>query len=134
MPSAAGEWTLPCFPFSGMGCSGVPRPRRPGGATWSSRRTDRRASTSVGRKRTRRRRAPSLYIGQAAALALQAILPEGAAVVNPAATVFGLSASPDRPENRRRGKGRGPGEGFTGHSGRVGMAQDLAARGWNCPS
>ena len=34
-----------------------------------------------------------LYIGQEAALALQAIMPEDAAVVDPAAPVFGLSAS-----------------------------------------
>ena len=34
-----------------------------------------------------------LYVGQAAALALQAIMPEDAAVVDPATLVFGLSAS-----------------------------------------
>ena len=78
-----------------------------------------------------------LYIGQAATQALQAIMPEDTAVVDPAAPVFGLSAS----QIGRRidaaakaaGKAAGLGEGFTGHSGRVGMAQDLAASGVELP-
>ena len=59
-----------------------------------------------------------LYIGQEAAQALRAILPEGEAVVDPAAPVFGLSAT----QIGRRVKAAGLGDGFTGHSGRVGMS------------
>ena len=74
-----------------------------------------------------------LYIGQTAALALQAILPEDAAVVDPTAAVFGLSASQIGRRIDAAAKVAGLGEGFTGHSGRVGMAQDLAASGVELP-
>ena len=76
-----------------------------------------------------------LYIGQAAALALQAIMPEDAAEVDPATPVFGLSAS----QIGRRVKAAAKAaslvgwESFSGHSGRVGMAQDLAAAGVELP-
>ena len=68
-----------------------------------------------------------LYIGQEAAQALQALLPEGEAAVDPAAPVFGLSASQIGRRVKAAAQAAGLGEGFTGHSGRVGMAQDLAA-------
>ena len=74
-----------------------------------------------------------VYIGQTAALALQAILPEDAAVVDPTAAVFGLSASQIGRRIDAAAKVAGLGEGFTGHSGRVGMAQDLAASGVELP-
>ena len=74
-----------------------------------------------------------LYIGQAATQALQAIMPEDTAVVDPAAPVFGLSASQIGRRIDAAAKAAGLGEGFTGHSGRVGMAQDLAASGVELP-
>ena len=74
-----------------------------------------------------------LYIGQEAALALQAIMPEDAAVVDPAAPVFGLSASQIGRRVKAAAQAAGLGDGFTGHSGRVGMAQDLAASGVELP-
>ena len=74
-----------------------------------------------------------LYVGQAAAQALQAIMPEDAGVVDPAALVFGLSASQIGRRVNGAAKAAGLGEGFTGHSGRVGMAQDLAASGVELP-
>ena len=74
-----------------------------------------------------------LYIGQAAAQALRAIMPEDAAVVDPAAPVFGLSAGQIGRRVNTAAKAAGLGDGFTGHSGRVGMAQDLAASGVELP-
>ena len=71
-----------------------------------------------------------LYIGQAATAALVAMLPEDGAVVNPETPVFGLSES----QIGRRVRAAGLGDGFTGHSGRVGMAQDLAAAGVELPA
>ena len=74
-----------------------------------------------------------LYVAQAAAQALQAIMPEDAGVVDPAAPVFGLSASQIGRRIDAAAKAAGLGEGFTGHSGRVGMAQDLAPSGVELP-
>ena len=74
-----------------------------------------------------------LYTGSDAAAALVAIMPEGFAVVDAAAPVFGLSASQIGRRVDAAAKAAGLGEGFTGHSGRVGMAQDLAASGVELP-
>ena len=74
-----------------------------------------------------------LYIGSEAAAALVAIMPEGFAVVDPSTPVFGLSASQIGRRVDAAAKAAGLGEGFTGHSGRVGMAQDLAAAGVELP-
>ena len=74
-----------------------------------------------------------LYIGLEASQALQAIMPEDVAVVNPAAPVFGLSASQIGRRVTAAAKAAGLGDGFTGHSGRVGMAQDLSAAGVELP-
>ena len=68
----------------------------------------------------------AVYLGQAAMTALAAIRP---ADVDGAAPIFGLSV---RQLNRRiqaMARAAGLGEGFSGHSGRVGMAQDLTASG-----
>ena len=75
-----------------------------------------------------------LYIVQEAAQALQAIMPEDEAAVDPAAPVFGLSASQIGRRIRAATQAAGLGDGFTGHSGRVGMAQDLAATGVDLPA
>ena len=74
-----------------------------------------------------------LYIGQEATQALQAIMPEDTAGVDPARRVFELSASQIGRRIDAAAKAAGLGEGFTGHSGRVGMAQDLAASGVELP-
>ena len=75
-----------------------------------------------------------LYIGPEAAAALMSIMPEGFAVVDPATPVFGLSASQIGRRVNATAKAAGLGDGFTGHSGRVGMAQDLAAAGVELPA
>ena len=75
-----------------------------------------------------------LYIGPDAAAALVAIMPERFAVVDPSTLVFGLSASQIGRRVNAAAKAAGLGEGFTGHSGRVGMAQDLAAAGVELPA
>ena len=75
-----------------------------------------------------------LYIGPDAAAALVAIMPEGFAVVDPSTPVFGLSASQIGRRVDAAAKAAGLGEGFTGHSGRVGMAQDLSASGVELPA
>ena len=77
-----------------------------------------------------------LYIGQEATQALQALLPEDEAAldVEPAAPVFGLSASQIGRRVKAAAMAAGLGDGFTGHSGRVGMAQDLAATGVDLPA
>ena len=75
-----------------------------------------------------------LYIGPDAAAALVTIMPEGFAVVDPSTPVFGLSASQIGRRVNAAAKAAGLGEGFTGHSGRVGMAQDLTAAGVELPA
>ena len=110
MPSAAGGLISPCYRCSGTVCSadiggsGAPVGRRgaPGGRLGTDPRpprskTDPEAEGAV------------LYIGEEAALALQWILPEDVAVAEPAAPVFGLSASQIGRRVERRGEGRGPG-------------------------
>ena len=65
-----------------------------------------------------------LYIGIDAATALVAVMPEGFAVVDLSTLVFGLSASQIGRTVQAAAKAAGLAEGFTGHSGRVGLAQD----------
>lgn len=74
----------------------------------------------------------TLYLGKAAARALRKIRP---ADVDPAARLFGLTSGRSV-SNRLRAmaKAAGLGDGFTGHSPRVGMAQDLAAAGTELPA
>ena len=76
----------------------------------------------------------ALYIGSDAASALVAIKSEGFAVVDLSTPVFGLSASQIGRRVNAAAKAAGLGDGFTGHSGRVGMAQDLAAAGVELPA
>ena len=70
-----------------------------------------------------------LYIGREAAEALRAIRPV-VQLLDLNVPVFGLSAR----QIGRRVKAAGLGEGFTGHSGRVGMAQDLVRNGVELPA
>ena len=75
-----------------------------------------------------------LYIRPEAAVALMTIMPEGFAVVDPSTLVFGLSASQIGRRVNAAAKAAGLGDGFTGHSSRVGMAQDLTSAGVELPA
>ena len=55
-------------------------------------------------------------------------------MVDPSTPVFGLSESQIGRRVKAAAQAAGLGEGFTGHSGRVGMAQDLAATGVDLPA
>ena len=73
-----------------------------------------------------------LYLGPDAVRDLRAIRPaEG--LIDVQAPVFGLSASQIGRRLRAAAQAAGLGDGFTAHSGRVGMAQDLAATGAELP-
>ena len=72
----------------------------------------------------------AVYLGEAAMTALAAIRP---ADVDGAAPIFGLSPSVAAADSGN-GPAAGLGEGFSGHSGRVGMAQDLTASGAELPA
>ena len=72
-----------------------------------------------------------MYLGQAAMTARAAIRP---ADVDGAAPIFGLSARQLPRRIQAMARAAGLGEGFSGHSGRVGMAQDLAAGGAELPA
>ena len=73
----------------------------------------------------------AVYLGQAAMTALAAIRP---ADVDGAAPIFGLSVRQLPRRIQAMARAAGLGEGFSGHSGRVGMAQDLAASGAELPA
>ena len=72
-----------------------------------------------------------MYLGQVAISALAAIRP---ADVDGAAPIFGLSVRQLPRRIQAMALAAGLGEGFSGHSGRVGMAQDLAAGGAELPA
>ena len=75
-----------------------------------------------------------LYLGPAAVEALQAIRPEEA-VIDGSTQVFGLHPDTIRRRLQQAARAAGiPGwREITGHSGRVGMAQDLSAAGFALP-
>ena len=72
-----------------------------------------------------------MYLGPAAMSALAAVRSDD---VDGAASVFGLSARQLPRRIKAMALVAGLGEGFSGHSGRVGMAQDLAASGAELPA
>ena len=74
-----------------------------------------------------------LYIGKQAAEALRTIRPSEE-LLDLQAPVFGLSPQQIGRRVTAAAKAAGLGEGFTGHSGRVGMAQDLANTGTELPA
>ena len=74
-----------------------------------------------------------LYIGTEAAQALQAIRP-AEELLDPATPVFGMTTRHIGNRVRAAAKAAGLGEGYTGHSGRVGMAQDLVKSGVELPA
>ena len=73
-----------------------------------------------------------LYIGREAAAALRAIRP-AEQLVDPKTSVFGLSTRQIGRRVQAAARAAGLGEGYTGHSGRVGMAQDLVRSGVELP-
>ena len=75
-----------------------------------------------------------LYIGHAAAEGPAGNQTRRGPTQDPQALVFGLSARQIGRRVDAAAKAAGLGEGFTGHSGRVGMAQDLAATGVELPA
>ena len=74
-----------------------------------------------------------LYIGRDAAQALKAIRP-AQQLLDANTPVFGLSPRQIGRRVQAAAVAAGLGEGFTGHSGRVGMAQDLARTGVELPA
>ena len=92
------------------------------------------ARVQVRRSKTDQEGAGSLlYLGGTAVQDLLAIRPEKAAMA-PEALVFELSASQIGRRFRAAALAAGLGDGFSGHSGRVGMAQDLSAAGTELPA
>ena len=77
--------------------------------------------------------AEGLYVGREAAQALQAIRP-APELLDPGASVFGMTTRHIGNRVRAATKAAGLGEGYTGHSGRVGMAQDLVKSGVELPA
>ena len=75
----------------------------------------------------------TLFIGQQAGEALQAIRPADE-LLDPRAKVFGLSPQQIGRRVKAAAQAASLGEAFTGHSGRVGMAQDLAKTGAELPA
>ena len=74
----------------------------------------------------------TLYIGTEASQALQAIRPAHE-LLDPATPVFGMTTRHIGNRVRAAAKAAGLGEGFTGHNGRGGMAQDLVKSGVELP-
>ena len=74
-----------------------------------------------------------LYIGRDTAQALQAIRP-AEELLDPSTPVFGLTTRHIGNRVRAAAKAASLGEGYTGHSGRVGIAQDLAKNGVELPA
>ena len=74
-----------------------------------------------------------LYIGNEADEALRAIRPVEE-LLDRNAPIFGLSAKQIGRRVKAAAKAAGLGEGYTGHSGRVGMVQDLANTGTELPA
>ena len=74
-----------------------------------------------------------LYVGTEASQALQDIKP-AQELLNPATPVFGMTTRHIGNKVRAAAKAAGLGEGYTGHSGRVGMAQDLVKSGVELPA
>ena len=74
-----------------------------------------------------------LYVGREAAQALLAIRP-AAEPLDQKASVFGMTARHIGNRIKAAAMAAGLGEGFTGHSGRVGMAQDLVKSGVELPA
>ena len=75
----------------------------------------------------------TLYIGTEASQALQAIRP-APELLDHNARIFGMTTRHIGNRVKAAAEAAGLGEGFTGHSGRVGMAQDLVKSGVELPA
>ncbi len=75
----------------------------------------------------------TLYLGRDAVAALRAIQPAGE-LLDPETSVFGLAQQQIGRRVKAAAKAAGLGEGFSGHSGRIGMAQDLVKSGVELPA
>ena len=74
-----------------------------------------------------------LYVGREAAQALQAIRP-APELLDRNAKIFGMTTRHIGNRVKAAAEAAGLGEGYTGHSGRVGMAQDLVKSGVELPA
>jgi len=74
-----------------------------------------------------------LYVGREAAQALLAIRP-APDLLDPGASVFGMTTRNIGKRVTAAAEAAGLGDGYTGHSGRVGMAQDLVKSGVELPA
>ena len=74
-----------------------------------------------------------IYVGREAAQALLAIRP-AQELLDPGTSVFGMTTRHIGNRVKAAAEAAGLGEGFTGHSGRVGMAQDLVKSGVELPA
>ena len=74
-----------------------------------------------------------IYVGRESAQALLDIRP-APELLDPGASVFEMTARHIGNRVRAAAKAAGLGEGYTGHSGRVGMAQDLIKSGAERPA
>ena len=119
---------------SAEGASFAAQRRQPSpGATWSCGENG-TALINIRRSKTDpEAEGVTLYIGQQAGEALKAIRPADQ-LLNPDTRVFGLSPQQIGRRVKAATVSAGLGNGFTGHSGRVGMAQDLAKTAAELPA
>lgn len=75
-----------------------------------------------------------LYIGQGAARALRGIIRGDVAVPDPVAPFFWLSVSQIGRRVKAAALAATLGDGFTGHSGRLGITQTWPRPGWSTPN
>ena len=121
MPGGAGWWTLR---FASVIRDGLLRVSETAALAWAdvSPAPDGSGVGTVRRSKTDpESQGQAVYLGQAAMTAL-------------AAPIFGLSVRQLPRRIQAMAAAAGLGEGFSGHSGRVGMAQDLTASGAELPA
>ena len=131
LPGGAGWWTLR---FASVIRDGLLRVSETVALAWAdvAPAPDGSGIATVRRSKTDpESQGQAVYLGEAAMTALAAIRP---ADVDGAAPIFGLSVRQLQRRIQAMARAAGLGEGFSGHSGRVGMAQDLAASGAELPA
>ena len=133
---AAGRATAKSRRPWATGNGGSQQSRPPGGPGWTWRccQYSGRALINVRRSKTDpEAEGVTLYIGKQAGEALRAIRP-AELLLDATTPVFGLSPRQIGRRVKAATVAAGLGEGFTAHSGRVGMAQDLAKSGVELPA
>ena len=118
-PHGGAGWTWPCWPPCGTGCYVGQRPRH---LTWGDVefRDDRAALITLRRSKTdQEAEGVVLYIGTEASQALLDIRP-APELLDPGASIFGMTTRHIGNRVRAAAKAAGLGEGYTGHSGRGG--------------